>query len=109
MIAKLEPAKKANSSDSVLVNCHFDSVPGSPGASDDMVSCAVMIEVLRVITRQSTPLKNTIVFLFNGAEENGMQASHGFLKGIEEGSNHVGHKWAKNLKMFINLEAAGIV
>ncbi|CAL8109253.1 unnamed protein product [Orchesella dallaii] len=107
IIAKLEPAKKTNSSDTILVNCHFDSVPGSPGASDDMVSCTVMLECIRVLTRQSKPLKNPIVFLFNGAEENGMQAAHGFLRGVEGNSSEVGHKWAKNLKTFVNLEAAG--
>ncbi|ODM91515.1 Endoplasmic reticulum metallopeptidase 1 [Orchesella cincta] len=107
IIAKLEPAKKTNSTDSILVNCHFDSVPGSPGASDDMVSCTVMLEVIRVLTRQSKPLKNPIVFLFNGAEENGMQAAHGFLRGVEGNSSEVGHRWSKNLKTFVNLEAAG--
>jgi len=102
----LQPAgAKVNSS--ILVNCHFDSVPGSPGASDDMVSCAVMLESLRVLTRQSKPLRNAIVFLFNGAEENVLQGSHGFIEGKIEGSDEVGHKWAKNLKTFINLEAAG--
>jgi len=32
VIAKLQPAIGAVNS-SVLINCHFDSVPGSPGAS----------------------------------------------------------------------------
>jgi acetylornithine deacetylase/succinyl-diaminopimelate desuccinylase-like protein len=27
--------------DALLVNCHFDSVPGSPGASDDIVSHSI--------------------------------------------------------------------
>jgi len=106
VIARLDPAGR-RSNNSILVNCHFDSVPGSPGASDDMISCAVMLEVLRVITRQSKPLKNSFVFLFNGAEENVLQGSHGFLEGRAEGSNEIGHKWAKDLKAFINLEAAG--
>lgn len=107
MVARLEPAKKVDSSGAVLVNCHFDSVPGSPGASDDMISCVVMLEVIRVLTRQQTPLPNPVVFLFNGAEENGLQASHGFLKGVEGNDTEVGHRWAKDLKTFINLEAAG--
>ena len=34
----------------LLVNCHFDSVPQSPGASDDAVSCGVMLETIRVLS-----------------------------------------------------------
>lgn len=72
-----------------------------------MVSCTVMLEVIRVLTRQPKALANPVIFLFNGAEENGLPASHGFLKGSEEGSSDIGHRWAKNLKTFVNLEAAG--
>ncbi|CAG0915360.1 unnamed protein product [Notodromas monacha] len=36
-----------NDDDALLVNCHFDSPVGSPGASDDAVNCATMLEVLR--------------------------------------------------------------
>ncbi len=32
-------------SPAILVNCHFDSVPLSPGASDDAVNCGIMLEV----------------------------------------------------------------
>lgn len=41
------------------------------------------------------------------AEENGMPASHGFLDGRHEGESEAGHRWAKDLKAFVNLEAAG--
>lgn len=43
------------------------------GASDDAVSCAVMLEVLRVMSLSSEPLQHAVVFLFNGAEENVLQ------------------------------------
>ena len=87
-----------NSSHSILVNCHFDSVPTSPGGSDNGINCAAMLEVLRVLSERSEPLEHNVIFLFNGAEESPLQASHGFIK-------H--HLWAKNVRLFINLDAAG--
>ncbi|KAF7664643.1 hypothetical protein LDENG_00170900 [Lucifuga dentata] len=94
---KVEP--KAGAQHLMLANCHFDTVASSPGASDDAVSCAVMLEVLHSLASQSTPLLHGVVFLFNGAEENVLQASHGFI---------TQHLWAKQVRAFINLEAAGV-
>ncbi|XP_029301293.1 LOW QUALITY PROTEIN: endoplasmic reticulum metallopeptidase 1 [Cottoperca gobio] len=94
---RLEP--KGGSQHFMLANCHFDTVANSPGASDDAVSCAVMLEVLHSLANQSSPLHHGVVFLFNGAEENILQASHGFI---------TQHPWAKQVRAFINLEAAGV-
>ncbi|MFT7815443.1 endoplasmic reticulum metallopeptidase 1 [Arapaima gigas] len=94
---KLEP--KGGAKHLMLANCHFDSVANSPGASDDAVSCAVMLEVLHALAELSTPLLHGVVFLFNGAEENVLQASHGFI---------TQHPWASQIRAFINLEAAGV-
>ncbi|XP_078532047.1 endoplasmic reticulum metallopeptidase 1 isoform X2 [Lissotriton helveticus] len=94
---KLEP--RLGAEHAVLANCHFDSVANTPGASDDAVSCAVMLEVLHVLSRSSEPLQHAIIFLFNGAEENILQGSHGFI---------TQHPWAKMIRAFINLEAAGV-
>uniref|UniRef100_A0A8C9SZ12 Endoplasmic reticulum metallopeptidase 1 n=1 Tax=Scleropages formosus TaxID=113540 RepID=A0A8C9SZ12_SCLFO len=94
---KLEP--QGGAKHLMLANCHFDSVANSPGASDDAVSCAVMLEVLRALVNLSTPLLHGVVFLFNGAEENVLQASHGFI---------TQHPWASQIRAFINLEAAGV-
>ncbi len=99
------------------------------GASDDAVTCCLMLEVMNVITQNTTALKHNVVFNFNGAEENILQvntsacssdsdkfmhqmlksrvvflfcsliqASHGFI---------TQHPWAKSIRAFINLEAAG--
>ncbi|KAM6985504.1 endoplasmic reticulum metallopeptidase 1-like isoform 1-T1 [Aplochiton taeniatus] len=97
VVVKLEP--KTGAQHFMLANCHFDTVANSPGASDDAVSCAVMLEVLHSLANLSTPLLHGVVFLFNGAEENILQASHGFI---------TQHPWAKQVRAFINLEAAGV-
>nr|XP_061800741.1 endoplasmic reticulum metallopeptidase 1-like [Nerophis lumbriciformis] len=97
VVVRLEP--KGGSKHLMLANCHFDTVANSPGASDDAVSCAVMLEVLHSLANLSTPLRHGVIFLFNGAEENVLQASHGFI---------TQHPWAKQVRAFINLEAAGV-
>uniref|UniRef100_A0A8C0FJ50 Endoplasmic reticulum metallopeptidase 1 n=1 Tax=Bubo bubo TaxID=30461 RepID=A0A8C0FJ50_BUBBB len=97
VIVKLDPRNGAEYA--VLSNCHFDSVPNTPGASDDAVSCAVMLEILSTLSKSSEPLQHAVIFLFNGAEENILQASHGFI---------TQHEWAKSIRAFINLEAAGV-
>lgn len=95
VVVKLNPKKGIN--DAVLVNCHFDSVPGGPGVSDNGVNCAVMVETLRILAR-SPYLKRPIIFLFNGGEEIVLQASHGFV---------TQHPWARDAKYVINLDSCG--
>ncbi|KAL1279125.1 hypothetical protein QQF64_025798 [Cirrhinus molitorella] len=94
---KFEPQTSAQHF--MLANCHFDSVPNSPGASDDAVSCSVMLEVLHSLVNLSSPLKHGIIFLFNGAEETFLQGSHGFI---------TQHPWAQQVRAFVNLEASGV-
>ncbi|KFD58285.1 hypothetical protein M513_01048 [Trichuris suis] len=82
----------------LLLNCHFDSVPSSPGASDDGVSCSVLLEILRVLSSNDAGLPYDVVFLFNGAEENILPAAHGFI---------TLHPLRYAIRSFINLEGAG--
>ena len=81
----------------VMLNCHFDSVAGSPGASDDIANCCIMLEILRVVSTDYRH-EHTIIFLFNGSEEEDLQAAHGFI---------TQHKWAKDVRAYINLESTG--
>ncbi|KPJ03909.1 Endoplasmic reticulum metallopeptidase 1 [Papilio xuthus] len=83
---------------SLLVNCHYDSVPFAIGASDNGVFCAVMLETLNKLSKRKHKLKHNIIFLFNGAEENPLQGSHGFLK----------HPWVQGVTNVVNLDAAGM-
>ena len=83
-----------------MINAHYDSAIGSPAASDDAVSCSTMLETLRAISSEPHPLlgDHALIFLFNGAEETMLQASHAFV---------TQHPWAKQIRGFLNLEAAG--
>lgn len=57
-----------------------------------------MLEVLLALSQRDEPLMHSVIFLFNGAEENILQAAHGFI---------TQHPWAKEVVGFINLEACG--
>eukprot|EP00794_Sanderia_malayensis_P013703 gene13703-15130_t len=100
VIVNMYPKDPRNSSNiNVMLNAHFDTQPRTEGASDDAVSCAIMLETMRAISR-SPPgtIKHGIIFLFNGAEEGLLDGSHAFV---------TKQKLAKTIKAFVNLEAAG--
>lgn len=81
----------------VLLVAHYDSVPGSPGASDDGSGVATVIETLRAIKALPT-LKNDLMFLFTDAEEMGLLGAKGF---VEEDPA------AKEIEVVLNFEARG--
>jgi hypothetical protein len=73
-----------------LINAHFDSVPGSPGASDDGVGVACMLETLRALSQESN-LQQPVIFLFNGAEESMMQVDSVGIRLTLTGSSWIYH------------------
>ena len=104
VVARLYPRHLGDKRDdlestpSILVNAHFDSFVTSPGASDDGVGVAAMLEVIRAYANDGMVKRYPVIFLFNGAEENNQQASHGFI---------TQHPWSKTVRAMINLEAIG--
>lgn len=83
---------------SVLLNCHYDSWPTSNAGSDDLSSCALMLELIRLYSKNPQLLNHDVIFLFNGAEESSLLAAHGFI---------TQHSWRHEIRAFINLEASG--
>ncbi|GAA5957518.1 hypothetical protein JCM3765_001166 [Sporobolomyces pararoseus] len=98
IIVRLSDGTLKTKSNSILVNAHTDSTLPSPGAADDLVGVAAMLESLRVIGQSSQILHNSIVFLFNGAEESLQDASHLFI---------TQHPLKDTIRGVINLEACG--
>ncbi|KAI9248658.1 hypothetical protein BY458DRAFT_464891 [Sporodiniella umbellata] len=94
-----QPLERTCEQNAVLLNSHFDTTLGSPGATDDGSGTAVMIEILRVLSQQDwTFYRNSIVFLFNGAEESLQDASHAFI---------TMHEIKDTIRSVVNIDACG--
>lgn len=87
----------AGASPALLLMSHYDTVAGSPGASDDGAAVAAMLEALRAL-RAGPPLSSDIVLLFTDAEELG-------LAGAEQFVGH--HPLAGRVGAALNFEARG--
>ncbi|MGW3816941.1 M28 family peptidase [Streptomyces sp. NPDC005046] len=61
----------------VLIVAHYDSADVSPGASDDGIGVATIIEMARALTTGPDP-RNDVAFLLTDAEEPGLMGARGF-------------------------------
>ncbi|XP_043725141.1 endoplasmic reticulum metallopeptidase 1 isoform X2 [Telopea speciosissima] len=98
IIMRISSTDSQDTDPSFLVNGHFDSTVGSPGASDCASCVASMIEVARLIVDSGWVPPRPIIFLFNGGEELFLLGAHGFV---------TTHKWSNTVGAFINVEASG--
>lgn len=81
----------------ILLTGHYDSAPGSFGASDDGAAVVALLETLRAL-KTGAPLKNDVIFLFTDGEEAGLLGAGGFL---------LEHRWMKDVGLVLNFEARG--
>lgn len=86
------------SSGAVLLTAHLDSVPESPGATDDGSGVAVLLETARAL-RSAPPPANTVIFLFTDGEEGGLRGAKLFI---------ARHPWAKDVRVVIGFDAGGL-
>jgi hypothetical protein len=80
----------------VLLNAHYDSTPVGPGAADDGIGVATLLEVGSVLKNQ--PLRRPVILLFNEGEELGLVGARAFLA----------DPLSRNVDSLINLEARGV-
>ena len=62
----------------VLLNAHYDSTPTGPGAGDDGLGVAVLLEIGAIL--RSEPPPRPITLLFNEGEEYGLNGAHAFVR-----------------------------
>lgn len=85
-------------SDAVLLAAHYDSVPAGPGASDDGVGVAALLEIARILT--VTPMRrHPVVLLVTDGEEAGLLGAQLFTRE---------HRLAKKIIAAVNMDARGV-
>ncbi len=84
--------------DAVMLAAHYDSVPAGPGASDDGVGVANLLEIARVLS--VTPqLKHPVVLLVTDGEEGGLLGASLFTRE---------HPLAKRIWAAVNMDTRGV-
>lgn len=73
VVATIEPARGRH----VLLVSHYDSTPSGPGAADDGIGVASMLEVAALL--KDRPLARPVSLLFNEGEETGLIGARAFL------------------------------
>ena len=80
----------------LLLMAHHDTVWESPGAADDTIGIAAMLEIMRAV--KAEPRKRDLILLFTDAEEIGLVGARYFFD-----NNPLNH----NIGVVINFEARG--
>ncbi|MCJ8165514.1 M20/M25/M40 family metallo-hydrolase [Pontibacter sp. E15-1] len=80
----------------ILLMAHYDSQPNARGAGDDGAGVAAILETVRAL-KQGAPLDHDVIVLLTDGEEYGLYGAKAFI----------GHPWAKQVGVVLNLEARG--
>ncbi|KAG8906195.1 hypothetical protein FRB99_007411 [Tulasnella sp. 403] len=79
----------------VLFSAHFDSVSTAPGATDDGMGVATLLNLVDYFAKNQP--QRDVIFNINNGEEDWLNGAHAFLE----------HPWASIPTVFLNLEGAG--
>jgi Peptidase family M28 len=74
LVATIGPAEGNH----LLLVSHYDSTPAGPGAADDGIGIASMLEVAALLRART--LTRPVTFLFNEGEESGLLGARAFLE-----------------------------
>lgn len=76
---------------------HYDSVPASPGAADDMIGVATILETVRAIKARGVPARDVMVVFTDGEEAGLLGANHFFRR----------DPLARRIGLTLNVESRG--
>jgi hypothetical protein len=82
----------------VLLAAHYDSVPRAPGAGDDALGCAAILEAARALTVRG-PLSHPLVIALTDGEERGLLGAKLLVEGRDP--------WVYGAKLVLNFDARG--
>ena len=105
IIVHIPANAETKSGEAIMFMGHTDSVPMGPGASDDSVACATMLEAIRYYLNEmknGKTLTNDLLFCFVNGEEYGLYGSKA-LSAEFTGFNDV----LNRVKFCTNLESRG--
>lgn len=92
---------KKNATDpqkTILLMAHYDSTPSTLGAADDASGTAAVLETIRAIQSQETPLQNNVWILITDGEERGLLGAELFTNEFAE---------LDSIDLILNVEARG--
>lgn len=106
VVARRRAGGDAAPGGAVLLVAHYDTVPESPGASDNAAAIAAVLEAMRALDAESAAASPTdrnavdrdVIVLFSDAEETGLHGARAFL---------AHHRWSDDVGMVINFDARG--
>jgi hypothetical protein len=81
----------------LLLNAHYDSTPTGPGAGDDGLGVAALLEIGSIL--KASPPPRPVTLLFNEGEEFGLNGAHAFVR-----SNPL----ARQVNSLINIDVRGV-
>lgn len=87
-----------DSTGTLLLLAHYDSVPTGPGAGDDSIGVSTWLEVLRALRARAWQPRNDVLLLLTDGEELGLRGAIAFVRE---------HPLAEAVRCVVNLEAIG--
>jgi len=86
------------STGTILLTAHYDAAPLSPGAGDDGVGVAALLETVRAVLA-GEPLRNDLILLLSDAGALGQSGTRAFVEA---------HPWVSEVAFVVSAEMRGV-